>query len=686
MQYISKKELSVNRIEKDVNEIGFHALAKIIYKKPSNIIYFEKEGKLSGIISMGDIKRACEQRKNEVRVNTNFLCVKMGEFARAKEIFRKNIKINEVPVIDEDGLLVGEYSRWENTEMLKCMLDGLEKVIELWMRNQSVILVKPCVYFESSLARFYDMCHLFSLKYEIVECIDFCLHAKHLNQKTLFLFASESESSGMYTLLTYILGIDLSNIRFLTYRSFINEIQSQRFHLYLKELMEQGITVYNLLFSRSNYYHELIQRLHEKYADAKEQITYQLPFAMYKGFFDELYTKEYAYQIANLPVYAESKDGIGKLKDSSSTFYNVINGERKTVGQPHNCDRNLYFYGPCFIYGHYVEDKYTIESLIQQFVNEDGYAVKVINKGGLYDGKLDLEMAYIMDTSLKKGDIIVLYANNQMIEGVVNIDLMDVLQANEVSVSWMADAPWHCNHKINLLYAHAIYSVIKPIISQRNQWPTPLIKQREDYVKLIYIDKYFAGFNGFQYDKVGSIVMNCNPFTFGHRFLIEQAMKTVDYLIVFVVEENRSVFSFNERFAMVSEGVEDLKNIKVVPSGPFILSQTTFPEYFVKEADEDIVENTENDIILFAEKIAPYLNIKYRFVGTEKDDNVTREYNNAMKRVLPKYNIHLIEILRKEHNDKSISASLVRNHLEHNNTEDLEGLIPSSTKKMLGLS
>lgn len=52
----------------------------------------------------------------------------------------------------------------------------------------------------------------------------------------------------------------------------------------------------------------------------------------------------------------------------------------------------------------------------------------------------------------------------------------------------------------------------------------------------------------------------------------------------------------------------------------------------------------ENDITLFAQKIAPHLNITYRFVGEEPEDSVTNEYNLAMKRILPKKRIQLVEI------------------------------------------
>lgn len=54
---------------------------------------------------------------------------------------------------------------------------------------------------------------------------------------------------------------------------------------------------------------------------------------------------------------------------------------------------------------------------------------------------------------------------------------------------------------------------------------------------------------------VGSIVMNCNPFTLGHRYLIEYASKYVDYLYIFVVEEDKSFFPFSDRIDLIKKGL-----------------------------------------------------------------------------------------------------------------------------------
>ena len=54
-----------------------------------------------------------------------------------------------------------------------------------------------------------------------------------------------------------------------------------------------------------------------------------------------------------------------------------------------------------------------------------------------------------------------------------------------------------------------------------------------------------------------------------------------------------------------------------------------------------------------------------------------------MKRILPKKGIELIEIPRKEMENKCISASLVRKYLEGNGVKKLEKLVPETTRKII---
>ncbi|OON95860.1 MAG: hypothetical protein ATN36_07060 [Epulopiscium sp. Nele67-Bin005] len=181
---------------------------------------------------------------------------------------------------------------------------------------------------------------------------------------------------------------------------------------------------------------------------------------------------------------------------------------------------------------------------------------------------------------------------------------------------------------------------------------------------------------------IGAVVVNCNPFTLGHKFLIETASSNVDKLFVFVVEEDKSVYTFEQRFTLVQQNLKHLSNVEILPSGKFIISQVTFPEYFTKDNLDNSVD-VANDLTIFANEIAPVLNISKRFVGHEPHCKVTNGYNESMKKILPQYGIELVEIERKEIGGEVISASKVRKCIEDNNFELLQTLVPDATYEFL---
>lgn len=177
----------------------------------------------------------------------------------------------------------------------------------------------------------------------------------------------------------------------------------------------------------------------------------------------------------------------------------------------------------------------------------------------------------------------------------------------------------------------------------------------------------------------GAIVMNCNPFTYGHQFLIEEVSRQVDRLFILVLQENLSDFSFDDRFSMVVSGVQHLNNVTVLPSGKFIISSKTFPEYFKKDSLQNENIDASLDIGLFGTRIAPALNVKTRFVGDEPFCKVTNAYNIQMKEILPKYGIEFKIIPRKKIGDTAVSASRVRKLMKENNTGELMKLVPLTT-------
>ena len=178
---------------------------------------------------------------------------------------------------------------------------------------------------------------------------------------------------------------------------------------------------------------------------------------------------------------------------------------------------------------------------------------------------------------------------------------------------------------------------------------------------------------------VGAIVMNANPFTNGHRYLIEQALKNCAALYVFVVECDASRVPFADRLALVRAGTADLGHVAVVPGGPFIISEATFPSYFLKRATDASAVHARLDATLFAERLAPPLMITRRFVGSEPLDALTRQYNEALADILPPRGVEVTVIERLAEDGAPVSASRVRTLWEAGRYDALAPLVPQPT-------
>ena len=176
---------------------------------------------------------------------------------------------------------------------------------------------------------------------------------------------------------------------------------------------------------------------------------------------------------------------------------------------------------------------------------------------------------------------------------------------------------------------------------------------------------------------IGVIVMNANPFTLGHRFLVEQSSELVERLYVVVVREDCSMFSYNERKAMVSQGVRDIGNVVVVDGSDYAVSAATFPTYFLKQLSDATDTQIILDLDLYRRRIAPVLGATIRFFGSEPTDPLTRRYNELMHQQLGEEHVH--EIQRKQQEGSAISASRVRKAMMEGCLWDAIQLVPPTT-------
>jgi len=174
------------------------------------------------------------------------------------------------------------------------------------------------------------------------------------------------------------------------------------------------------------------------------------------------------------------------------------------------------------------------------------------------------------------------------------------------------------------------------------------------------------------------IIMNCNPFTLGHRCLIEKAASENNTVHVFIVSEDASFIPFADRYEMLKLGCSDLKNVILHETKSYMISNAVFPSYFLNGETEVVNAHAKLDITLFME-IAKTLGVKKRYVGEEPFSNVTNIYNQNMIEQLPKIGVSCVVIPRMSFDGKIISASYVRELIHDDKISEIEKYVPKST-------
>ena len=194
---------------------------------------------------------------------------------------------------------------------------------------------------------------------------------------------------------------------------------------------------------------------------------------------------------------------------------------------------------------------------------------------------------------------------------------------------------------------------------------------------------YLRHVRGDRPDGAAAIVMNANPFTLGHRYLVAQASQEASTLYVIAVKEDRSTFSYQERLAMIQAGCEDLDNVVVVEGSDYAISELTFPTYFLKQVTDATDTHITLDLDLFARHIAPALGVTTRYVGSEPIDALTARYNELMLEQLPQHGITVKTVERLMLDGQPVSASRMRQWLDDGSLSQAAALVPQTTEPFL---
>ena len=195
-----------------------------------------------------------------------------------------------------------------------------------------------------------------------------------------------------------------------------------------------------------------------------------------------------------------------------------------------------------------------------------------------------------------------------------------------------------------------------------------------------------------QHKAPGVIIMNANPFTWGHRYLINQALvrfatpwpyskSGAERLAIIPVREDVSLFTYEERREMIIRGADG--DADVLEGSAYQISAATFPTYFLKDLSDAAETQMRLDIDLFGRHIAPALGASIRFVGAEPSDPLTARYNQLLRELLPRYNVMVEVIPRKMSNNVPISGARVREALAAGRLSEAVPLVVESSRPFL---
>lgn len=351
--------------------------------------------------------------------------------------------------------------------------------------------------------------------------------------------------------------------------------------------------------------------------------------------------------------------------------------------------RTIYLVGPCIVMGYSNPQKETLAEILLDKLRILDMKYKVCPVRLIKDDSKEIKYNVLLN-DIKKNDIVIFVDN-----GLSDCELDTTHIFNSYcgeKYLFQGEYPIHTTVTGNRMIASLIMEkIIQPIYENSRKGGDEKVVHFgepqfsfEDEQRIMEFSLRIKAMRNISDDKIiGAIVMNCNPFTYGHRYLVEYAASQVDYLYIFVVEEDLSAIPFSDRMNMIYEGIKDISNVVLVPSGQFIISRYTFNDYFNKESSSRS-SNMNEDVFIFARYIAKTLNITKRFVGQEPTDIVTNSYNQRMKEIFPRYGVELVEIPRKQLTDgRIINATEARACLLQENWDKIAQYVPNTTLEYL---
>ena len=411
-----------------------------------------------------------------------------------------------------------------------------------------------------------------------------------------------------------------------------------------------------------------------------------------KNHFDKLgYTNEEVAKLIRMPLLKTNPDGSTSMEDDSNPLVRVKNNQRLTAYQPEKFVNKIHFVGTCHQYGVNAPFDKTIESYLQKMLNDKNLPYRVENESQRYYSRYQNFFFNLVKLDPKPNDIIFVVVNDilPITQGIPFIDVSKAFDGYDPKNLWVLKG--HANEKGYKILAGIYFDVLVKNNFLKNieiKYPAPpppprrfgIPKENSSPANTLFDFEELEAHKQKLREKrlkIGCLTINANPFHLGHEYLVQYAASRVHKLFILVDQEDKTDFSFTDRFELVKRGTAHL------PSSKFFASMQTFSGYFNKESLQDVYVDSTDNAEMFAAEIAPSLGVTIKFDGEEPRDNVTRQYHDNLRTLLPRYGIEYCEIPRKEINGEVISAKTVRAALKVGDFEKISKLVPKTTLEFL---
>lgn len=663
-------ELAILEIEEKKSTIEISEIRDLLLKKTSDIIYFTVNKKLVGIVCLGDLLHRMVDKK--IPIVYSFTRLEAFHDEVARNIFLSRTNIQKIPVVDCQGFLKGDYSRWDSN---KTIFEWILKQNIIWKRLKrflgdtggyhKIYILEPIESKKEITNKLIEVFKENKIEFYLIKKIDI-ISLVEKSEKNCIVTVDEDEKRGVQCLEGYDFFKKNEKIAWYTIFEFFEDLnkydKQQRENHYsianeigkeknlFDNLQAKGVNIfsfYNNIYYTTDYIKNLIRNIREnmKRYNYQKGSFYEVDSFIGKKFFDNLLENE-DYQNGK----AQSQIIFGHQKHTANAnyendYYSIINGCRKTCYTPKEYKNKVLMLGQCMVMGAYNEDKYTVASLLQKKLVEAGYNYYVENHGS-YENTFEVMQNIIFHP----GDIVIIYTGENTYPGLVGIDLRKIYEENNIPSEWCLDSLNHFNYKVGEIIAETFYQKISEIIRKTyiDNVKEEIVFNIENYndvfgyyIKNIYLDRFFTGDD--LSEEAGCIVVNLSYEPKLYINLI-RSIKSEERIIIFIPKDVSGIrYTANEYISNLLEAFQQSDKVKIVSGEHIVPYYNLFQSYYLGNVLKE--EQAKSDVKVFCECIARTLNIKRRYNIMMDEDGKEYIYSKILKEYLPQYGVQYIELL-----------------------------------------